>query len=229
MMDPTEKKVVIIGLIFVIFVFASLFGNAILQRFNQPEVNLLSNPYPAKDFTLRNYENESIQFNAYKGKVRLVTFVYQQCPDGCSLVATKVITAFNHYQDIGKSDQIATFIIDFDYVHDTAAELRSFAKGLTGTDEILPNRQFLYGNETEIVKVAADWNFYFAPVNETTNSTTTQNAYLNPQHQGTHKALWIHQFIVYVVDEEGLVQRLFTGTDWDNQELYDTIDYLLVN
>ncbi|RMG33005.1 MAG: SCO family protein [Methanobacteriota archaeon] len=218
LMDPTEKKVVLAGLIFGIFVFSALFGGLIIDKLTQPDVPLLENPYPAKDFQLRNYMNETVQFKAYDGKVRLVTFVYQLCPDGCSTVASKVIQAQNRYSDSGK---VASFVIDFDYIHDTSASLKTFAETLTGSNETQENLQFLYGNETEIKKVAADWNFFFQPVNETLSST------LQPNHEGGHKALWIHQFIVYVVDEDGLVQRIFTGLDWDNQDLYDTIDLLL--
>ena len=218
LMDSTEKKVVLVGVVFGIFVFSALFGGLILNKLNQPEVPLLENPYPAKDFQLRNYMNESVKFSDYDGKVRLVTFIYQQCPDGCSTVATKVVQAQNRYSDSGK---VASFVIDFDYIRDTAASLKTFAETLTGQEKPQENMQFLYGNETEIVKVAANWNFFFQPVNETLSST------FHPNHEGAHKTLWIHQFIVYVVDENGLVQRLFTGLDWENQDLYNTIDLLL--
>lgn len=219
-MDSTEKKVVLAGVLFGIFVFSTLFGGRIISSFNQPDVPLLDNPYPAKDFQLRNYMNQTVRFSDYTNKVRLVTFIYQQCPDGCSTISTKVVQAQKRYAD---TEKVSAFIIDFDYVRDTASSLKHYAETLTGNEGVQQDMQFLYGNETEIKKVAADWNFFFQPVNETTSGS------LAPKHDGAHTTLWIHQFIVHVVDQDGLVQRLFTGLDWENQDLYDTIDFLLAN
>ncbi len=220
LMDSTEKKVVAIGLISLLAVVGSIAGTILYQQMQEPEVQL-ENLWAAKDFTLRNYNNESISFSDYASKVRLVTFVYLKCPDGCSLISVKLAQTFSRYFELGKAEDIAILTIDFDYVHDTSNELKEFAETISKIEH--KNQQFLYGSEEEIKQVALDWKFFFSPINSTTHLNE-----LNPDHDGgSHSALWVHQFIVYLVDKHGQVQKLFTGLEWDNSELYRYIDYLI--
>ncbi|MDH5404178.1 MAG: SCO family protein [Candidatus Heimdallarchaeota archaeon] len=211
-------KLNLIGLL-IIFIVLSFSGFFAYDYYNNPGA-IITGKYP--DFSLTNFNNESITFSDYSGKVRMVTFVYTVCAYGCNLITTKMTDTYNQLVDKGYDDDIAFFVIDFDYLHDNLTTLQNYASSITGIDELPDNYQFITGNEEQINQTALEWGFYYELEKSPLVNTTVQ---LSEYEHGS--VSWIHAFIVYIIDQDGQIRHYLHGTDWIVEDAYKVMRYLI--
>ncbi len=226
--ENPKVKGTIIGLIILGGIVAAGFLWADVTKANDPRQFL----WKPKDFTLQDINNKPVNFASSNGTIRLVTFFYASCPDGCSVITTKLNNVYTDLQKKSKVNDLTFFEIDFDY-YDNLTTVRNYVNQTMGTLNLPSNFHVLLGNHTQIDKITKDWNFVFFPINQTTTTTKTAGTIpseYTPNHGGnmshmTHR-LWAHQFLVYVVDQAGSIQKIYNGLDWKNSDMIGFIDYL---
>ncbi|MCE7736460.1 MAG: hypothetical protein GPJ54_16385 [Candidatus Heimdallarchaeota archaeon] len=206
----------------------------------------------APNFTLDNMDGDSVTFDDHAGKTRVLTFIYTKCTAGCSTITVRMLNTLFSLNEQNMQDDIEFFVIDFDYMHDNSTDLQHYAHTLVGENAVPDNIEFLLGPEPAINKTATDWNFFYQidssplmmDMNDTmdmTNTTTTDmemttttstdmdmtstTTDMDDTHAG-HEVVWIHPFVVYVIDENGEIRNKLWGLDWEQQFLEDMIKEL---
>ncbi len=223
-----QNKVIVLSVIGVVLV-AGLASYATWQLGFLDRKNIELKDYGvAKDFNLTNIEGERVLFSAHDGKVRLVTWIYTHCTQGCSTIGLKVINMIEKLNEDGYGDMVEAFIIDFDFLFDNSSTLTEWAHKMAG--ETLPlNIEFLLGTEREINQTARDWNFYYKYVNMTEMTETTETNSTSMEGHMEHSIVWVHPFIVTFVDTNGTIQHYESGLTWDYNDAVDVVKYMVDN
>lgn len=212
----------IIGFSTIILVIA---GVSIISLINPNPIKELDVLGSSTDFTLPSIDGTDYTFSSDEGKVRVVTFLYTKCTAGCGVLATKMGSVWNHLIEDGMGDNIKFISIDFDFQFDNMTDLTEYAHRFT---EDTSRWQWLLGDQNQTEKVTDEWNFYYEWVNmtEVTNTDTTDTTDDHSEHTG-HEVVYSHIFAIYIVDQEGNFRKIFYGLLWENDELYNTVEFLI--
>lgn len=206
----------ILGFSTIILVIA---GVTIISIINPNPIKELDVMGPTSDFTLPSIDGSDYTFSSDDGKVRVVTFLYTKCTAGCGVLATKMGSVWNHLIEDGMGDDIKFISIDFDFLFDNMTDLSEYAHRFT---EDTSRWQWLLGDQNQTEKITDEWNFYYEWVNmtEVTNTDTTDE-------HAEHEVVYTHIFAIYIVDQEGNFRKIFYGLLWENEELYNTVEFLI--
>lgn len=214
-LSPLQKRILaasIFGIITVIFI-----GSTVYQTYFANPVDSLHYFGKVEPFTMPSVTRNNYTYQPTHQDVTIVTFMYTKCPGdtGCSLLSSNMAKLEDRIKSKGWSG-VQLISIDFDYINDTMSDLRSYAK--TYTDDF-NFWQFLLGNENQTKEVADQFDFFFTPNN---GSSITLN------HAGEeHEDPYLHQMTTYFLDREGNRRKFIMGTNWDFDEVLDSIEFLL--
>ena len=156
-----------------------------------------------EEIVLQTHENAEYTFRNMEPKVRLIEFMYTQCPDVCPNTTYQMKDLRNRLEKDGVFGSKVEFLtISFDPKRDTAEVLRDYAK----TFEIDKHEGWdLVRGEKEDIKKLAD-NFDFM--------------YRDP---GTGQ--YVHTSATYLLDENNHVIEVFGmgENDFDKEKVYKKI------
>ena len=198
-----SKLYSLIGLITIItiIVVASIANQSSIE-----ELDVIMSP---DDFTLPSIDGSDYTFSSDSGKIRILSFIYTDCQMGCSIVTTKMLqvqSALNRSSLLGfraNLDDVKLVTIDFDYVNDTMSDLDTYANTYSSDTS---KWQFLMGDKTQTDTITDNWNFSF--------------------NWSVEMDMYTHPFVLYIVDGDGDVRRLFLGLDWETEVVIETINFL---
>lgn len=188
----------------------------------------------ASDFTLSDLNEDNVTFSDYTGKVRLVTFIYTACTQGCSTITLRMLNMLTTLNQAHQND-VEFFVIDFDYMHDNVTTLQKYSEILAGENGVPSNMNFLWtGDKDHINQTTNDWDFFFelqsSPMmNMTTDmdmTDTSTTADDTSAHEG-HEIVWLHPFIIYLVDQEDNLRKKVWGLDWEQNQVVNLFEQLL--
>jgi cytochrome oxidase Cu insertion factor (SCO1/SenC/PrrC family) len=207
-----------------------------------------TNAFPAVDFTMLNQNNESFTLSDTDGQVRILTFIYTKCTMGCTVVNANLAELRDQLQEKDMFDQVQLITIDFDTVYDTHADLVAYAEQYVEDGD---RWQFLTTPDSDYMnQTARAYKFsYFdnttMMMNDTMDMNMTTSVYdsgnyqvplaqspdmlgLNQDMHMNHTVVWIHPFIVYFIDQNGMVRYwdLHANT-LDIDYAVNVVDYLL--
>jgi len=171
-----------------IFVFALL----ILMGFRYLNQEGGPNNEPGGPFTLTAHTGAKLSDSDFRGKFMLVYFGYSYCPDVCRIELHKLSTALKLLEDEGFDlAPVQPLFISVDPERDTVAEL---------ADYVLDYHKSLIaltGTPQEIADVAKKYKVYYA----------------KRELEGVDGYLMDHQSYIFVMDQDGVYNRLFTQRD----------------
>jgi protein SCO1/2 len=176
---------------------------------NQSSIEELDVIMTPGDFTLPSIDGSDYTFSTDSGKIRVLSFIYTDCQMGCGVVTAnmaKVRNALNRSSMLGlraNLNDVKFVTIDFDYENDSMSDLQDYANKFSSD---LSMWQFVMGDKTQTDEIAQNWNFSF--------------------NYSSMMQMYIHPFVLYIVDGEGLVRRMFLGLDWETEEVVETINFL---
>jgi protein SCO1 len=127
-------------------------------------------------------------FNEMKPKIRLLEFMYTNCPNICpntTFQMTKLRSKLEQAHVFGKKVEFITITID--PKRDTPEKLRTYAKTF-GVDNAQQGWMFLRGSEADTKKVADAFDF---------------------QYRDPGNGMLIHTTLTYLLDENGRVIEQF--------------------
>lgn len=158
------------------------------------------------DFRYINQDSVWVQKSDFKGKLLIVDFIYTHCPDICPPMTSNMNRLNKATADI--ADHLMFLSFSIDPKRDTPSRFQEYKKqmGVTAT-----NWNFLTGDEEETRDLAME--FFKVGVEKGT---------------GDDEAEFIHGDHVVLVDAEGYVRGLYSGTQMDQvDELQSDIRKLL--
>lgn len=157
----------------------------------------------AADFTLLNQNEETVSLGDSRGKVRVLSFFYVRCANAgmCPAETKKLVEVQDALRS--RTDDVVFLRVTFDPERDRAKDLRKYA-GIYGVD--LENWHFLTGRPDEVAQVCSAFD-----INR------------KKKDMGQFK----HSMLVYLIDRDGRVRRVYAGTFWTPEDVRDDIESLL--
>lgn len=114
--------------------------------------------YAAPDFTLPNISGEPVPFSKETGTVRVVEFLFANCPDICPTTTATLVQVQNKLKEKGVfGDKVEFYAITFDPARDTPDVLSKYAEGLQMDRN---GWELLRGTEEDTFKVLDDFGVF---------------------------------------------------------------------
>lgn len=143
----------------------------------------------APDFTLQNLAGENVNFTDYNGKVRLVEFIYTNCPDICPVTTAKMVNLQNDLKEEGFWGSKVQFVsVTFDPEHDTADVLQKHAEAM-GIDQ--SGWTLLRGTEEETHAVVESYGNFVEEQADGTFIHATRSLYLVDAKNNVRKVYYM--------------------------------------
>lgn len=184
-----------LGSLFVLFVGAGIFYFSVYRQW-QMEL--------PRDITMETAWGEEYRFSEMEPKVRLLEFIYTNCPDICpntTFKMTKLRQKLEQQHVFGNKVEFITITID--PARDTREKLQAYAKtfGIQPTDK---GWVLLRGSEQHTKQVADAFKF---------------------QYRDPGNGMLIHTTITYLLDENNRVIEQFGMGEkgFDTEEVYSAI------
>lgn len=157
------------------------------------------------DFSLTNQDGKKISFNDFRGKALAVTFIYSRCPlpEYCILMSKNFSDLTLQLQNNAElRDKIRLLSISFDPATDTPETLKKYGLGYLGKDAKADFTiwQLATGKDADVRKIA---DFFGLRYEVDQNDKTQFN----------------HSLRTVVIAPDGKVKKVFSGSDWTNDEL----------
>lgn len=152
-----------------------------------------------RDLTLTNQDGDPIKIGDFRGQTLVLTFIYTRCPlpDYCPLMS-KRFASLQPKLRAQFGNTVHLLSVSFDPEYDTPKVLREYAQKYT--DE-LDTWTFATGDSTEIARITDRFGVF-----------TKQDG-----GEITHNLRTI------VIDQNGLVRRLFHGNDWTSEQVMSAV------
>lgn len=159
------------------------------------------------NFTLINQDGKKINFNQYRGKALLVTFIYTRCPlpDYCLLMSQN-FARIN--EELAKNpalqDKTHLLSISVDPDYDKPKVLREYGARYIGSGkpDAFKHWEFATGNAEQIKQVAQFFGLNYWP----------------------EKDQIIHGLRTAIIAPDGKVFKVYRGNDWKPEELLQDLE-----
>ena len=160
------------------------------------------------DFTLPSTTGSNFTLSSTNGKVRLVTFIYTKCMEGCATLTANMATTMSQLQAANLTNQVQFVTIDFDFLFDNMSDLTNYAANFTQ-----PSYPWVWllGNQNQTETITQQWGFYYN-LTSSPSTNTTSYTQLTPDHTGMVE--YTHIFEVFVLDGAGHWQYTLLGANW---------------
>jgi protein SCO1/2 len=203
----------ILSSIILTILITSLIGISLYQNYSENQVNDLPVYNQINQFTLPSITGENFTYVPNENPVMIVSFMYTKCPgdSGCSLI-TQNMDILEDRLENSEFQDTTMLSIDFDYVNDTMTDLKNYATLFTNNFE---RWKFVLGNENQTNSVAEQFGFYFSI-----------NSDLQLSHGENDDDPYVHPMITYILDRDGYIRKLIQGTDWNFDQILNSINYL---
>lgn len=157
------------------------------------------------NFSLINQDGKKISFDDFRGKALAVTFIYSRCPlpNYCILMSKNFSDlALKLENDPALKDKVRLLSISFDPATDTPETLKKYGLGYLGKDAKADFTlwQLATGKDEDVRKIA---DFFGLRYEVDENDKTQFN----------------HSLRTIVIAPDGKVKKVFSGSDWTNDEL----------
>jgi len=171
-----------------------------------PGITMAKEGDEVPNFTLRNQDNREIHVQNYRGRTLLLTFIYTRCPvpEYCTLMSNnfaQIDHALSQDADLYAKTHLLSISIDPSY--DTPQVLRSYGAAHTERyqNETFAHWEFAGGTTEQVKKIAEYFGLTYIP----------------------EKDQIIHGLRTVIVNPEGKVAKIYTGNDWNPEEVVDEI------
>jgi len=160
------------------------------------------------DFTLVNQDGKKINFNQYRGKALVMTFIYTRCPlpDYCPLMTQKFVTLNRDVRNnpaLRDKTHLLSVTVDPDY--DTPKALREYGARHIGSDKDAFKRwEFATGNPEQIKSVAQFFGLSY----------------------WQEKDQIIHGLRTAIVAPDGKVVKVYRGNYWEPEDVVKDLEKL---
>ena len=157
----------------------------------------------AQDFELINQNNETIHFESFLDKVKVMTFFYVKCPmpNMCPLTILNFRRLQESLEEYNKNTVLLS--ITFDPELDTPGMLNKYGQ-MYGAD--FDNWHFLTGSKQDIDKVCEDYGIIH-----------------ERQEDGTIR----HSVITYLVDQRNNIRKIYIANEWKPEDIREDVITLI--
>lgn len=192
----------------------------------------------APDYTLTNQLGQAVSSSAFKGKVRVVTFLFTYCRGYCPLIAHNFMTLEQLLRTSGMADQVQLVAFNVDPKNTGPTQMKAFQQQY-GWDPENHRWEFLTGSPKEIRRVVTDgYHVYFQKVTDDDegDKTDKESGDSIPEPVVENKIAdeagvdydIIHNDMLAIVDAQGRIRKVFGDADRvSDKQILDVIQQLL--
>jgi len=159
------------------------------------------------NFSLLNQDGNNVKLSDFRGKVVLVTFLYTQCPfpEKCPMISSKLEKTRALIDRVeGGRENLQVLSITLDPENDTPEALKAYAQGM---DKDFSNWSFLTSSPATVARVASLFGVLYW------------------DQDGTIE----HNMRTALIDRQGRLHKLYSGSDWRPGELAAEVKSLIDN
>ncbi|RFU63545.1 SCO family protein [Peribacillus saganii] len=156
-----------------------------------------------KEIVMETHNGKSYSFNDMPPKVRLLEFIYTECPDICPNTTFQMKKVRDHLEDKGKfGNEVEFLTITFDPKKDTQDVLKNYAENFEIDKQ--EGWELLRGTDGDTKKLADQFNF---------------------QYRDPGTGQFIHTSATYLVDQNNRVIEVFGmgQGNFDKDKVYKRI------
>lgn len=160
------------------------------------------------DFTLVNQDGKKINFNQYRGKALVMTFIYTRCPlpDYCPLMTQNFVTINRELQNnpaLRDKTHLLSVTVDPDY--DKPKVLREYGARYTGSEKDgFQKWEFATGSPEQIKTIAQFFGLNY----------------------WQEKDQIIHGLRTAIIAPDGKVVKVYRGNDWKPEDVTKDLEKL---
>jgi protein SCO1/2 len=159
------------------------------------------------DFTLVNQDGKKINFNQYRGKALVMTFIYTRCPlpDYCPLMTQNFVTINGELQNnpaLRDKAHLLSVTVDPDY--DKPKVLREYGARAGADKDGFKQWEFATGSPDQIKKVAQFFGLNY----------------------WQEKDQIIHGLRTAIITPDGKVAKVYRGNDWKPEDVVKDLEKL---
>jgi len=190
------------------------------------------------DYTMTNQLGQSVSSTAFRGKVRVVTFLFPYCRGYCPLIAHNFVSLEHVLKISGLADQVQLIAFNVDTESTGPAQMKAFQQQYGWNPENL-HWQYLTGSPDEIRRIVTDaYHVYFKKVVE--DGQASKQGKMDgdsiPEPVVENKLAdkagvdydIVHNDLLAIVDTQGRIRKLFGDADRvSDEQMMDIISQLL--
>ena len=172
--------------------------------------NELTGGERAADFTLYDQFGSEVSLSERRGDVVVLTFLYTECPDICSVVAGHLADVRDELSgEPGLMDRVSIIAVSVDPERDTIRRARAYSERYG----LLDDWSFLVGERERLERVWADYYVSPLPVGEEhiDSDPISRDGSADSLYERISYAYTVdHQAPVYLIDRDGTLRVLFS-------------------
>jgi protein SCO1/2 len=173
-------------------------GNVGTVKLSSFQGQTLAPPQPAPSLsTLRNYNGESFDLAADRGKAVYVTFLYAHCPDVCPLIASNLHNAYSQMTPAERA-KVDIVAVSVDPHGDTAGTVAAFMHA----HQLAGEGKYLIGSAAQLVPVWKAWQ-------------------VGSEKDVSHPELVNHSALIYGVSASGRLYTIYPANFAPEQIVHD--------
>ncbi len=241
MKSGTHKPRTLVSFFLPILFFAGGFALGWLLHPNLPLRKQVSLPVLGQvpDYTLTNQLGEAVSSTSFRGKVRVVTFLFTYCRGYCPLIAHNFMTLERLLRISGIADEVQLVSFNVDPHNTGPAEMKAFQEQY-GWKPGNHRWEFLTGSVNDIHHIVNDgYHVYYKEVVDDDNvdsNTKEDNAIPEPvvanklaDKVGADYDI-VHNDMLAIVDKKGRIRKIFSDADRvSDEQIMIVIKQLLSN
>ncbi len=186
------------------------------------------------DYTLTNQLGQAVSSASFRGKVRVVTFLFTYCRGYCPLIAHNFMTLERLLKISGMDDQVQLVAFNVDPANTGPAQMKAFQRQY-GWDPNNLRWQFLTGSASEIHHIVTDaYHVYYKKVVDDDEDPAGTDPIPEPvvanklaDEAGVDYDI-IHNDLLAIVDSQGRIRKTFSDADRvSDEQILDVINQLL--
>lgn len=188
------------------------------------------------DYTLTNQLEQVVTSDTFKGKVRVVTFLFTYCRGYCPLIAHNFMTLERLLETAGLADQVQLIAFNVDPENTGPAQMKAFQQQY-GWNPENHRWEFLTGSSKEIRHIVTDGYFvYYTKVSEEDEAGDGPEEGSIPEPVVENKIAddagadydIVHNDVLAIVDTDGRIRKVFQDADRvTDEQILEVIHQLL--
>lgn len=233
------RKSILNGILVIVLVGVG-FGAGYVFRQTSHKADSLPVIGNVPSFTLTNQLGEEVSSDSFKGKIRVVTFLFPYCDEYCPLIALNLMSLEHLLKESHLENEVQLVAYNVDPEHTGSSQMAEFMKQY-GWDPQNTHWQFLTGKPEEIKRIVRDAYFvYYKQVSVASEDSVAAEEKKKGEYVPSPEVKndladsvnpdydIVHNDVVAIVDAKGRIRKIIDDADHaSGEQIFSIVQKLL--
>ena len=233
-----RKKILNVSLLFLLLVIG--FGAGYMYKWKRENSNKLPVLGKVPDYTLTNQLGKKVSSDTFKGKIRVVTFLFPYCNEYCPLIALNLVSLEHLLKEVHLENQVQIIAFNVDPENTGTHQMSEFMQQY-GWNPENTRWQFLTGKPEQIRRIVTKaYYVYYKKVSEASEDSVAQKE----KEEGTYVPTpevrndlaskvdpdydIVHNDALAIVDGKGRIRKIVDDADHlSGEQIFNIIQQLM--